>query len=153
MGGAGGRVLDSVGVVSEDPVAIVRRAHAAFNDRDREALMDCLDEGVVWNVPGESPMAGTYRGARGLWEEYMEPLWASPARVEDVDVRLHGEYVVALGDAIHNFGDGEHRFPTVEVVSTRGGRIVERWEFTSGQAELDEFLIRGCAADLEQAPD
>ena len=147
------RSRDSVVGVSEDPVGIVRRAHAAFNDRDRDALMACLDDSVVWNVPGESPMAGAYRGARSLWDEFLEPLWPSPARVEDLEVRLHGDYVVSLGEAIHNFGDGDQRFETIEVVRVDDGRIVERWEYTSRQAELDSFLIRGCAVDLEQAPD
>lgn len=126
--------------------AVVRRLHEAFNARDREALLGCLTEDVLWHVAGDHPLAGTYTGRSDLWERFLEPLWPSPARIEGEDVREHGEHVVALEAAIHNFGEGERSWETVEVFRVEGGRVVERTEFTSGQAELDRFLTRGCAA-------
>jgi ketosteroid isomerase-like protein len=128
----------------------VRTLHQAFNARDRDGLLACLAADVRWHVPGESPMAGTYAGRDELWTRYLEPLWPSPARVEAEQVIERGEHAVAVGDAVHDFGKGERRFPTLEVFRLDGGLIGERWEFTSGQRELDEMLIRGCAAALEQ---
>lgn len=125
---------------------VVRRLHQAFNDRDRDALLDCLAQDVSWHVGGVHPLAGTYEGRSGLWEGFFDPMWPSPARVEGDDVREHGEYVVAFETAIHDFGEGECGWETVEVFRLDGGRVVERWEFTSGQAELDRFFTRGCAA-------
>jgi ketosteroid isomerase-like protein len=137
----------------ESRAGIVRKSHQAFNERDRDALLSCLAEDVVWHVGGEHPMAGSYEGTDSLWEGFMGPMWASPARVEDHEVRVHGDYVLALGEAVHDFGAGEQRFETVEILRLEEGRIIERWEFTSGQDELDRFFIRGCAAAVEQAPD
>lgn len=133
--------------------AVVRSAHEAFNQRDRDAFLARLAEQVVWHVPGDNPMAGTYAGRERLWEGFMEPMWGSPARIEDREVLVNGDHVVATGEAVHNFGDGERRFETVEVLRVDDGHVVERWEFTSGQTELDELLTRGCAAALGQDSD
>jgi len=130
---------------------VVRRLHQAFNDRDRDALLGCLAQDVSWHVEGDHPLAGTHDGRSALWEGFFDPMWPSPARVEGNDVREHGEYVVAFETAIHNFGEGERSWETVEVFRLDGGRVVERWEFTSGQAELDRFLTRGCAAGAESS--
>ncbi len=124
----------------------MRATHQAFNDRDRDAFLGCLAQDVVWHVVGEHPLAGTYEGRDSLWENYMEPMWSSPARVEDREVLEHGDHVVAVGDVVHNFGEGEQRFETVEVLRLDGERVVERWEFTARQAELDRRLTQGCAA-------
>ncbi len=137
----------------DSSTGLVRRSHQAFNDRDREAFLGSLAEDVVWHVAGEHPLAGTYAGRAALWEGFMDPMWASPARVEDRDVFEHGDHVVAVGDAIHDFGEGQARFATVEVFRVDGGRLAERWEFTSRQAELDRFLTRGCAAAAGLDPD
>ncbi|MGI8411575.1 MAG: nuclear transport factor 2 family protein [Solirubrobacteraceae bacterium] len=132
---------------------MARSAHHAFNERNREAFLDCLAEDVVWHVAGQHPLAGTYDGRTRLWEGFMEPMWASPARLEDRELLTHGDHVVAIGDAVHDFGEGEQRFETVEVLRLDGGRLVERWEFTSRQAELDRLFTRGCAAAAGQTPD
>jgi ketosteroid isomerase-like protein len=137
----------------DDRARVVRRLHQAFNERERAAMLECLAEGVVWQVAGDHPLAGTYEGRDRLWEDYLEPMWASPARIEDVAVRGHGEYVIAAGYAVHDFGEGEQRFETVEVLRLEDGRVIERSEFTSGQAEVDRLITRGCAAALEHAPD
>lgn len=129
---------------------VVKALHRAFNDRDRDALLACLREDVTWHVEGEHPMAGTYKGADGLWDGHFAPLWASPARYEDHDVRDHGDHVVAFAEVFHNFGEGERGYETVEVLRVDGGRVAERWAFTSGQGELDAFFTRGCAAAAEQ---
>ncbi|MGI8624375.1 MAG: nuclear transport factor 2 family protein [Solirubrobacteraceae bacterium] len=132
---------------------VVRRSHQAYNDRDRDAFLGCLAEDVVWHVAGGHPLAGTYRGRDGLWQDLMDPLWASPARVFEHQLLEHGDHVVAVVDAVHDFGEGEQRFETVEVFRLDGGRVAERWEFASRQAELDRLFTRGCAAAAGQDPD
>ncbi|HVM14128.1 MAG TPA: nuclear transport factor 2 family protein [Egibacteraceae bacterium] len=128
-----------------------RTLHRAFNDRDREAFLACLVDDVTWHVEGQHPMAGTYHGREDLWDGYFGPMWQSPARWEDHEVRDHGDHVVALGEVFHNFGEGERGWRTVEVLTLRDGRVAERRAFTSGQPELDRFISRGCAADPEAA--
>lgn len=128
--------------------AVVRRLHQAFNDRDRDAFLGCLAEDVVWHVEGQGPSAGTYTGREPLWEQHYGPLWASPAQVREDQVIDHGEHVVVVGEEVHNFGDGERGWKTVEVFRLADGHVAERHAFTSDQAELDRLLMRGCPADL-----
>lgn len=130
-------------------VDVVVRLHDAYNRRDREALLACLADGVVWHMEGDNPAAGEYRGRERVWTEVFDPLWLSPARVEDDSLLEHGDHVIALQRAIHNFGDGQRTWQAVEVLRIAGGRVAERWEFTTDRASLDALLQRGCAA----APD
>lgn len=130
---------------------VVHALHKAFNDRDHAAFLGYLADDVTWHVEGDSPLAGAYEGRDGAWDAYFAPLWASPARYEDGEIISHGEHVVALAEMIHNFGEGERGWKTVEVLRVADGQVTERWGRTSGQAELDSFLTRGCAADPEAA--
>ncbi|HEX6537657.1 MAG TPA: nuclear transport factor 2 family protein [Candidatus Dormibacteraeota bacterium] len=130
-------------------VELAARLHDAYNRRDREALLACLADDVVWHVEGDNPAAGVYEGRERVWDEVFEPLWASPARVQDDELLEHGEHVIALQRALHNFGDGERSWRAVEIMRIAGGRVAARWEFTSDRASLDAMLQRGCAA----APD
>lgn len=136
---------------SDSDPQVVRALHQAYNDRDRDAFLRLLADDVVWNVEGASPLAGAYQGRDTAWERYFEPLWPAPARFVDHDVVAHGDHVVAFGAQVHNFGEGERSYPSVEVVRLRNGKVAERWGFTTGQDELDVFLARGCAADAETA--
>ncbi len=125
---------------------VVRKLHDAFNRRDREGLLACLSVDVRWQIAGEHPLAGDLQGRDVLWEAHFEPLWQSPARVEDRDLLEHGEHVVALVEWFHNFGEGERGWKGVEVLRLVNGRVAERSELMSNQAELDRLFIRGCAA-------
>ena len=128
---------------------VVARLHDAWNRRNREALLACLADDVVWHVEGDNPSAGVYEGRQRVWDAVFDPLWASPARIHDDDLLEHGEHVIALQRAIHNFGDGERTWQAVEVLRIAGDRVAERWEFTSDRASLDELLVRGCAAAID----
>lgn len=136
---------------ADDGVQIVRDLHDAFNARDREGFLALLADDVVWHVEGENPMAGVYHGRDGAWEAYFGPLWASPQRYRDGQVLRHGEHVVALAEVVHNFGEGERAWETVEVLRVVDGRVTQRWATTSGQRDIDSFMTRGCAADVEAA--
>lgn len=134
---------------TETGVELVGRLHRAFNQRHRDGFLGCLAADVVWHAAGTSQMSGTYRGRESVWGELMEPLWPSPARIDELHLVEHGEHVVSLAEAVHDFGQGEARFQTVEVMRVAGGLVAERWEFSSRQAELDRLLARGCAAAAE----
>ena len=130
-------------------VAVVERLHDAYNRRDRAALLACLANDVVWHVEGDNPSAGVYDGRERVWDAVFEPLWASPARIRDDELLEHGEHVIALQRALHNFGDGERSWQAVEVLRIAANHVAERWEFTSDRASLDALLRRGCAAAID----
>lgn len=127
-------------------VEAVRALYQTFNGRDREAMLACLADEVTWHVPGDHPMAGTYEGRDAVWEGLLQPLWPSPARADFGEIVAHGDHVVAFGREIHDFGEGQRAWESVEVLEVRDGKVAGRWAFTSDQAALDTFLTRGCAA-------
>ena len=47
--------------------AVVRRIFAAFEKKDGFRLRGLFAEDAVWQVPGESVMAGTYRGREAIF--------------------------------------------------------------------------------------
>lgn len=68
---------------------VLTRLHHAFNDRDAETLRALLAEDVIWHIPGDHPMAGTYEGREAMWEGFaarMRFKGVEVARVRDGQV-------------------------------------------------------------------
>lgn len=131
------------------PAQVVRDLHDAFNARDEKAFLSLLADDVAWHVEGDNPMSGVYTGRDSAWDAYFGPLWAAPARYGDGRLITHGDHVVALTEVVHNFGEGERAWKSVEVLRVADDTVAERWASTSGQRDIDSFLTRGCAADAE----
>lgn len=49
-------------------MSVGRVADDAFNDRDADTMRGLLAEDVVWHIPGNHPMAGTYQGLDEVWD-------------------------------------------------------------------------------------
>jgi ketosteroid isomerase-like protein len=49
---------------------VVRRGYAAFNGADVDALMELIDENASWHTPGQSPIAGDYRGRDAVFGQF-----------------------------------------------------------------------------------
>ena len=125
-----------MGMAQIDPAQVLREGHAAFNDRDRDRLMQMVGENVAWHTPGGSALAGTRNGRDELWNDFFAHLWEAPIKVEDRDVSGTGEHAVAVFDLI--VGDG--RWKGMEVVRVTNGQVTERWAFLDRQAEFDHFM-------------
>lgn len=127
--------------------------HRAFNDRDAETVRALLDENVIWHIPGNHPMAGTYEGIDQVWSNFFGPLFSSPdARVEDHASLTHPdhEHVAVLIDVVRDFGDGERRIRGIEVAQISDGRITQRWALDEDQEEVDRLLT--AAVSRSSAP-
>lgn len=127
-------------VAPTDPAETLRQGHAAFNDRDRERLLDSIAEDVTWHSSGNGPLAGTYDDRDALWNGFFAPAWEAPIRLEDREVFATDEYAAAVTDLVIGAGDDEQRWKLVEVARVRDGEIVERWSFNDRQEELDRFM-------------
>jgi ketosteroid isomerase-like protein len=125
---------------NDDGARILREGHRAFNDRDREALMEVIAEDVTWHVRGNSPITGTLHGRDEVWERFFAPFWEAPARVEDHDILASDEHVAALSEIVFDLPDGERRWEAVEVCHFDDGRITERWLSVDRRAEVDAFI-------------
>lgn len=118
------------------------KLHQAFNERDAETAWGLLADDIVWHVPGNHPIAGTYRGRAEVWERYMAPFWSTPATITDHAALSHPDHqlVAVLFEVVHDFGDGEVRLGGIEVGRLVDGRIVERWEHDDDQAKVDRVI-------------
>lgn len=121
---------------------VLSRLHRAFNERDAATMRSLLAEDVTWHTPGNHPMAGTCAGRDEVWDNYIAPIWNSPARIEDHGSLSHPdhEHGAVLLSVIHDFGDGDVRLSGIEVARVRNGRIVERWVFDEDQDAVDRLI-------------
>ena len=65
---------------TEQRIAILRAAYAAFNRGDIAAAVQSLDENIDWTEPTEFPGGGTYHGREGA-RQYLTNSRASVAEV------------------------------------------------------------------------
>jgi ketosteroid isomerase-like protein len=119
-----------------------RAYQRAFEERDRQALLDLIAEDAQWHVFGDSAFAGTIRGRDAIWEKFAAPQWDTPRQMEIHEVLDSDEHVVVLGEVTFPRPDGGSRFKTVEVYHHEGGQLTERWFFVDRRRELDELLDR-----------
>lgn len=126
---------------NSDPLS---RLHRAFNERDAETALGLLAGDVVWHVPGNHPISGTYRGRQAVWEGYIGRFWSGPARIEDHGALSHPDHahVAVLHTVVRDMGEGELRLGGIEVATIRNGQIAERWEFEEDQELVDRFMNR-----------
>ena len=80
-----------------DNVARIRDAFRAFAERDSITVGRLIGNGVVWRVPGQSAMAGEYRGRAEIFEflRRTAELTGGTYRTDVVDVWGGDELVVA----------------------------------------------------------
>jgi ketosteroid isomerase-like protein len=121
-------------------LALHRAYQRAFEERDRQALLELIAEDAQWHVFGDSTLAGTVRGRDEIWEKFLAPQWDTPRQLEIHDVLDNSEHVVALGEVSFSGADGDVRFKTVEVYHHEDGVLTERWFFVDRRQELDRLL-------------
>jgi ketosteroid isomerase-like protein len=120
--------------------ALHRAYQRAFEQRDREALMELIAEDAQWHVFGDSALAGTVRGREQIWDRFFAPQWDAPRQLDVHDVLETDEHIVALGEVSFAGTDGAVHFKTVEVYHHEDGRFTERWFFVDRRQELDRLL-------------
>jgi len=86
-----------VAAAEDDAMQLVRRGYAAFNAGDADTLLDLFASDVVQHVPGEGPLAGTYKGPEAVLTYYgkLSEMTGGTFRAHLVDV--HGD---GLGHAM-----------------------------------------------------
>jgi uncharacterized protein len=58
--------------MSEENIAIARRAYEAFQHDGIEGIVPFLDEEIEWRNPEDSPIAGVWRGHQGVRDWYAQ---------------------------------------------------------------------------------
>ena len=110
---------------------------AKFLDRQREmyaggelaAVEELLAEGVVWHVPGTSPIAGNYRGRNAVtgYFRLRRELAGGSIRITKGGEAHHDEALVQLADGQAPLGGQEVAWRTAGVYRVADGQIAEAW--------------------------
>jgi ketosteroid isomerase-like protein len=118
----------------QEAQAILTRLHDAqgafYAGGPDAALRAALTEDIIWVVPGQNAIAGTYRG--------IDEVMAYFARRRDLaarSFRMHpGDLLTGEGDRVAMLTDGtatidgvEHRWSTVGLYHLREGRVAACW--------------------------
>lgn len=135
--GPGGTVVD------DEAMAIVRRGYAAFNVGDFDTLRALLANDVVQHVPGEGPLAGTYKGVDSVLGYYGRLGELTGGTFRAVLVEVHGDrqgHATALHQS-RATRNGTTRVSRGSIVFTVvAGKVTDLLELHGDLAGDDAFL-------------
>jgi uncharacterized protein len=123
-------------------VARIKDGYAAFAKGEFAVLNDLFAEDLLWHEPGQSQIAGDYRGREavyGLFGKLMEVTEGS-LRVELDSVFADDEHAVALVVLTASRGSLSAQVNAAQVFHMRDGEVVEFWSVPADQNALDEVI-------------
>lgn len=123
-------------------------AHRAFQTGDVEALFSLMADDVVWHMPGENSLAGSYHGRDeimrnfGMLQQAVDTYWAHP-----LDYFGSDDHVVLIAEV--RASKGERNLHTKEAMTWRveNGKLKECWHMCLEPDKWDGFFRKG--ADTE----
>jgi ketosteroid isomerase-like protein len=121
-------VVEGSAAANVDLVAELHRRQAEmYAGGPVEPVAELLAEGIVWRVPGSSPIAGEHCGVEAVLAYFAKRRELASATMEmhPGEVLTDGEAVVQLVDGTARFGDEEVSWRTVGVYRIEDGRIRE----------------------------
>jgi ketosteroid isomerase-like protein len=128
----------------ETAIELLDRLHEAQNEfyagGSRAALEQLLAPDITWTVPGDNPIAGTYRGVDEVFGYFRRrrDLADRTFRMERLDVLVgEGDRVVALTDGIATIRGVDHRWSTVGLYEISDGQIAACWLLPLDQQAFD----------------
>jgi ketosteroid isomerase-like protein len=117
--------------------AFARTFLEAFDTGNMQALIDALDENVVWHeignpepVRGKAGVAGRMAGGERDFE----------ITAELHDVVANDDHTIALVSATATRNGKTLKYNTAEILHIRGGKVVERWAFSEDTAAITAFF-------------
>lgn len=122
--------------------AIARTAIEAFSRGDMAAMLELVDETVIWHAPGTNRFSGKFEGKAAVIDRFTRMAEAGVVTALEIhDVVGNDEHVVALVNATVTSADGRsYQTPQVQAMHIRDGRCVEFWGMNQDQAAMDEIL-------------
>ena len=127
--------------LQERNMALMRRFCQARANGDREAIMGCLTEDVVWRYPGRNPLSREYRG-----KEDVAGFFRRLRELTGGDFSSETERIMVDGSAafVHELPRGTRggkslEWRTLLMFQLRDGLIAEVDVFQNMQHELDEW--------------
>lgn len=129
--------------MAEHPnVTMIREGVEAFNQGNPGALMAMIADDAVFHVPGNSPIAGEYRGKQeiGGFFQHMGQLSEGSQRIDLEYLLTSGdEYVVALWKAAGARKGIQYEGLAGYIFRVRDGKVVEAHNLQEDQDAIDRF--------------
>ena len=121
-------------------VDVFRRVYAAFTNGDMDRLAELIAPDVVWRVPGDNLISGTYTSRDAIFGCFNRIFELSNGSYKPQvhDILADDEHTVALLHATARRGEKTLDQDYVFVFHIRDGRITQTWEaWTEGPAWND----------------
>jgi ketosteroid isomerase-like protein len=133
----------------EDNIQIAKKGYADFGRGDIAAILESLDENIVWSSPDIGiPPGGTYHGKAGVAQffQHVSERWEFQA-FEPKHFVASGDQVVALGSYTAT-AKATGRQVTADWAmawTIRDGKVVRFQEYTDSAALRDALTARAIA--------
>jgi len=127
--------------VTTDNGQLVRDAYRAFAAGDIPTVLQFLEEDMVWQVPGRSPISGVFTGHEGVLDFFGRCLELSGGtlRISVDEVLSEGERVMVLCTVAAERNGRAWSSPEVQVWRVADGRATHFREFQGDQETEDAF--------------
>jgi ketosteroid isomerase-like protein len=124
-------------------VETLREGYALFNKGEMAAAMESWSDDIVWHTPGNSPIAGDYRGKQEIAGFFakMQGMGLTSMNLEVHDILANDEHAVAMIDVNVDRGDHHYEGKSVHVWHLRDGKATEFWGMAADQAAADAFWL------------
>ncbi len=128
--------------MSQSNAEIIRSAYEAFAAGDIPAVLAAMSPDITWNVPGRSPLAGTYTGhdeILGFFQQLAERSNGTfNLDVHDILDNDEGKVVLLLTETAQR-NDASLSVSAVHVWGLRDGKATSFQAFVADEYEVDEF--------------
>ena len=129
-----------------DQVQRIRDGYEAFNRGDIAAVMETIDEDVVWHAAAGTPSSGTYRGRDAVLGYFARLAEEMPqgTTLRVLDVLTDGDRALVSLRAEGHTDDGPWKLDSFNLMTLRDGRITEYWAVDNdpeGDAETSVRLL------------
>ena len=127
--------------MSNQNASTVRKAYQDFAQGDVPAVFAAFDPNIVWYVPGDSPLAGEYRGHEGIggfFQRTME-LTQGAFSMDVHNVLADGDIVVVLVTVNAQRKGVSAAFPEVHVWRLNNGKVVSFREYQGDEHRENKF--------------
>jgi len=120
---------------------LLRRGYEAFAAGDLDTVLSIFDENIRWHVPGQSPLAGDYRGHEEVIAFFgnLVELSGGTFSVEVHDVLANDEHVVVLAVVRAERDGRSFAGMAAHVWHVAHGKAVEFWTAPTDPYGADEF--------------
>lgn len=132
-----------ISAVDDQAMTLVRRGYEAFNSGDVETLISLFSTDVVQHVPGDSPLAGTYKGVDAVLGYYGQLAERTDGtfRAHLVDVHGDGQGHVCAVHQIAAVRNGTRRVSRGSIVFTfMGDKVTDLLELHGDLSGDDAFF-------------